>query len=160
MTLTLDLQTACPEPAPDAAELRRWLDCTLAEAGHGQDAEIAIRIMGEREMATLNRQYRQRDCSTNVLSFPTDFPAGVDLPLLGDIAICAPVVLREAREQGKPTDSHWAHMTIHGCLHLLGYDHIGMRDAARMEMLETRILAALGIPCPYTPAIQEEHVAS
>jgi probable rRNA maturation factor len=84
-----------------------------------------------------------------VLSFPAELPPGVDLPLLGDLAICAPVVLREAAEQGKPVAHHWAHLTVHGVLHLLGHDHLVDADADRMEALETRILATLGIPDPY-----------
>lgn len=160
MTLTLDVQTACPDPAPEEVELRRWLTCTLAEAGYTRDAEISLRLTDEPEMAELNRRYRQREGSTNVLSFPAQLPPELQLPLLGDIAICAPVVLREAREQDKPVHSHWAHMTVHGCLHLLGYDHIETADAERMELLETRILGALGLPCPYTPPIEEERVAS
>lgn len=160
MTLTLDVQTACPEPAPEEAELRRWLTCALAEAGHTRDTEISLRLIDDAEMAALNRQYRHRDGSTNVLSFPADLPPELNLPLLGDIAICASVVLREAREQGKPVLNHWAHMTVHGCLHLLGYDHIDAADAERMESLETRILAALGLPCPYTLPTEEERVAS
>lgn len=160
MTLILDVQSACSEPAPDEPALRRWLDCALAEAGHTKGAEIAVRIMDESEMAALNRRYRRRDGSTNVLSFPADLPPGLELPLLGDIAICAPVVLREAAEQGKPAHNHWAHMTVHGCLHLIGYDHIGMEDARQMESLETRIMLALGLPCPYTLPSQKESLAS
>ena len=160
MILMLDVQSACSEPAPDASALRRWLDCALAEAGHTKDAEIAVRIMTDGEMAALNKRYRGRDGSTNVLSFPADLPPGLDLPLLGDIAICAPVVLSEAAEQGKPAHSHWAHMTVHGCLHLLGYDHVELEDARRMESLETRIMLALGLPCPYTLPSEQENLAS
>ncbi|MEQ8662535.1 MAG: rRNA maturation RNase YbeY [Gammaproteobacteria bacterium] len=160
MSLTLDVQTACTEPAPEEAELRRWLSCALAEAGHTRDAEISLRFTNDIEMAALNSHYRHRAGSTNVLSFPADLPPGLDLPLLGDIAVCAPVVLREAREQGKPARNHWAHMTVHGCLHLLGYDHIEAADAELMEALETRILGVLGLPCPYTLPIEEEPVAS
>ena len=160
MTLTLDVQTACADPAPEEAELRSWLECALAAAGHTRDAEISLRLTDEAEMAALNSRYRQRGGPTNVLSFPSDLPAGLDLPLLGDIVICAPVVRREAREQNKPEGSHWAHLTIHGCLHLLGYDHVDAGDAERMESLETRILASLGLPCPYTLPPDKERVAS
>ena len=101
------------------------------------------------EMATLNRAYRGKEGPTNVLSFPYDLPPEAGLALLGDIVICAPVVAREAREQGKTLDAHWAHMTVHGALHLLGYDHIDEHEAAAMEALETDILARLDYPCPY-----------
>lgn len=160
MTLTLDVQTACSDPAPEESELRGWLHCALTEAGYSRDAEISLRLTDEAEMAALNSRYRQRDGATNVLSFPADLPPGLDLPLLGDIVICTPVVLREADEQGKPAHNHWAHMTVHGCLHLLGYDHIEAADAERMEALETRILHALGLPCPYTFFTAKERVAS
>ncbi|MFN2329109.1 MAG: rRNA maturation RNase YbeY [Chromatocurvus sp.] len=160
MTLTLDVQTACSDPAPEESELRRWLDCTLTEAGYTRVAEISLRLTDEAEMAALNSRYRQRDGATNVLSFPADLPPGLELPLLGDIVICAPVVLREASEQGKPALNHWAHMAVHGCLHLLGYDHIEAADAEIMEALETRILDVLGLPCPYTVTIEKERVAS
>lgn len=111
--------------------------------------EISLRIVDAIEGQLLNQQYRQRDYATNVLSFPVELPAGVKLPLLGDLVICAPVVAREAHEQGKPLRDHYAHMTIHGTLHLLGYDHENDHDAERMEALERRILAALHIRDPY-----------
>lgn len=160
MILTLDVQTACADPAPEESELRRWLECALREAGHTRDTEISLRLTDEAEMAALNHGYRQRDGATNVLSFPADLPPDLELALLGDIVICAPVVLREAREQDKPAGSHWAHMTVHGCLHLLGYDHVEVADAEIMESLETRILAALGLPCPYTSPTEKERFAS
>ena len=97
----------------------------------------------------MNRQYRGKDYATNVLSFPAELPRGVTSPLLGDLVVCAPVVAREAREQGKPPRDHYAHLTVHGVLHLLGFDHQNERDATRMETLETRVLAALGIADPY-----------
>jgi len=160
MTHTLDVQTAYSDPAPEESELRRWIDCALGEAGYTRDAEISLRLTDESEMAALNHRYRQRNGATNVLSFPADLPPGLELPLLGDIVICAPVVLREASEQGKPASSHWTHITVHGCLHLLGYDHIEAADAEIMESLETRILAALGLPCPYTFLTEKERFAS
>jgi probable rRNA maturation factor len=134
-------------PAP--ASFRRWVDAALAGARHRRAAELSIRIVGAREGRTLNRTYRDKDYATNVLSFPTELPPGVRLPLLGDIAICASVVRREATEQGKPVAHHWAHLTVHGVLHLLGYDHIEEAEAEKMEALETRILKGLGIPNPY-----------
>ncbi|NID13861.1 rRNA maturation RNase YbeY [Luteibacter yeojuensis] len=134
-------------PAP--ASFRRWVEAALKGARRRKAAELAIRIVDADEGQALNRQYRGRDYATNVLSFPTELPPGVDLPLIGDLVICAPVVTREAAEQGKKPADHWAHMTIHGTLHLLGYDHIEEAEAEAMEGLETRILAGLGIPDPY-----------
>ncbi len=134
-------------PAP--ATFRRWVEAALKGARRRKATEVAIRIVDADEGQALNRQYRGRDYATNVLSFPADFPPGVELPLIGDLVICAPVVAREAADQGKKPADHWAHMTVHGTLHLLGYDHIEDADAEAMEALETRILAGLGIPDPY-----------
>ncbi|TCV94935.1 putative rRNA maturation factor [Luteibacter rhizovicinus] len=134
-------------PAP--ASFRRWVAAALTGARRRKPAELAIRIVDIEEGQALNLQYRGRDYATNVLSFPADLPPGLNLPLIGDLVICAPVVAREAAEQGKPEAHHWAHMTIHGVLHLLGHDHIVEAEAEKMEALETRILAGLGIPDPY-----------
>ncbi|GAB2574536.1 rRNA maturation RNase YbeY [Dyella jejuensis] len=134
-------------PAP--ASFRRWVDAALAGARRRKATELAIRIVGTREGRRLNRDYRGKDYATNVLSFPAELPPGMALPLIGDLAICAPVVQREAAEQGKPARDHWAHMTVHGVLHLLGYDHLADAEAEAMETLETRILAKLGIHDPY-----------
>jgi probable rRNA maturation factor len=134
-------------PAP--ASFRRWVAAALRGARRRRPVELAIRIVDAIEGRALNRDYRGKDYATNVLSFPAELPSGVDLPLLGDLAICAPVVLREAAEQGKPVAHHWAHLTVHGVLHLLGHDHLVDADAERMEALETRIHATLGIPDPY-----------
>jgi probable rRNA maturation factor len=134
---------------PSTISFRRWVDVTLVSAKRRKQAELAIRIVGTREGRRLNRDYRDKDYATNVLSFPVELPPGVTLPLIGDLAICAPVVTREAGEQGKRARDHWAHMTVHGVLHLLGYDHIDDAEAEAMEALETRILAKLGIGDPY-----------
>jgi probable rRNA maturation factor len=134
---------------PAAASFRRWVGAALAGARHSNPAELSIRIVGSREGRALNLRYRDRDYATNVLSFPADLPPGVTSPLLGDIVIAAPVVAREAREQDKLLREHYAHLTVHGVLHLLGHDHQRVRDAARMEALEKRILASLGIADPY-----------
>jgi probable rRNA maturation factor len=134
---------------PSALSFRRWVEAALAGAKRRKPAELAIRIVGTREGRRLNRDYREKDYATNVLSFPIDLPPGVSLPLIGDLAICAPVVAREAAEQGKPSNHHWAHMTVHGVLHLLGYDHIEDAEAEAMEALEARILTKLGISDPY-----------
>ena len=101
------------------------------------------------EGRALNRHYRGKDYATNVLSFPADLPAGVKMPLLGDLVICAPVVVREAREQRKSPQAHYAHLTVHGVLHLLGWDHDDDKEAEAMEQLEREILAGLGLPDPY-----------
>ncbi|MBD8899273.1 rRNA maturation RNase YbeY [Rhodanobacter sp. DHG33] len=134
---------------PSALSFRRWANAALAGAKRRRPAELAIRIVGTREGRSLNRDYRDKDYATNVLSFAAELPPGVNLPLIGDLAICAPVVAREAKEQGKLSNHHWAHMTVHGVLHLLGYDHIEDGEAEVMEALETRILAKLGIDDPY-----------
>jgi probable rRNA maturation factor len=134
---------------PSTLSFRRWADAALAGAKRRKPAELAIRIVGTHEGRRLNRDYRAKDYATNVLSFPVELPPGVSLPLIGDLAICAPVVTREANEQGKRARDHWAHMTVHGVLHLIGYDHLDNAEAEAMEALETRILAKLGIADPY-----------
>jgi probable rRNA maturation factor len=136
-------------PAP--ASFGHWVAAALRGAGRRKPAEVAIRIVGIDEGQALNRDYRGKDYATNVLSFPAELPPGVDLPLIGDLAICAAVVAREAAEQGKKPRDHWTHLTVHGTLHLLGYDHIDDAEAEAMEALETRILAGLGIADPYAP---------
>jgi probable rRNA maturation factor len=134
---------------PSSTSFRRWVAAALRGAKFRKPAELAIRIVDTDEARTLNRDYRGKDYATNVLSFPAELPPELKLPLLGDLAICAPVVLREASEQGKPPKDHWAHLTVHGVLHLLGYDHIVEGEAEAMEALETRILSGLGIADPY-----------
>jgi probable rRNA maturation factor len=134
-------------PAPTS--FRRWVEAALRGAKRRKPAELAIRIVDTAEGRALNRDYRGKDYATNVLSFPAELPPGLVLPLIGDLAICAPVVLREAAEQAKRPRDHWAHLTIHGVLHLLGHDHIEDAEAEAMEALETRILASLGIADPY-----------
>ena len=151
MNLQVDIQSATEEPVPDEEDIRGWVQATLTAARPGADLcfEISMRLVDESEMAELNGNYRGKTGSTNVLSFPADLPPELDLGLLGDIAICAPVVRREASEQGKTERAHWAHMTVHGTLHLLGYDHIDDHEAAEMEALESSILGQLNYPCPY-----------
>lgn len=139
---------------PAAVSFRRWVAAALA--GRIREADLAIRLVDVEEGRALNRHYRGKDYATNVLSFPAELPEGlpkgVKLPLLGDLVICAPVVAREAREQGKPLNAHYAHLTVHGCLHLLGWDHEEPREAEAMEQLERDILAGLGLPDPYLDA--------
>lgn len=139
---------------PAAVSFRKWVAAALE--GRIRDADLAIRIVDEKEGRALNHHYRGKDCATNVLSFPAELPEGlpkgVKLPLLGDLVLCAPVVAREAREQRKPVNAHYAHLTVHGCLHLLGWDHEDAREAEAMELLEREILAGLGLPDPYLDA--------
>lgn len=143
----LDLQRVTSRPVPAEAEFARWV--AAAVAGRREDWELAIRLVDEAESQQLNRDYRGRDYPTNVLSFPAELPPGVTLPLLGDLVLCAPVVEREAAEQGKPVDGHWAHLTVHGVLHLLGFDHMTSAEAEAMEAEERGILARLGYSDPY-----------
>ncbi len=131
---------------PSDAQLQAWVDSV---ADVRVDSEIVIRIVDEKESADLNQRYRGKTGATNVLSFPADLPDEVDLDLLGDLVICAPVLAKEAQEQGKPLANHWAHIVIHGVLHLLGYDHIDDDDAEVMENKEIAILNALQLPNPY-----------
>lgn len=132
---------------PSSASLRKWVAAALHR--RIREADLSIRIVGEDEGRALNRHYRGKDYATNVLSFPADLPEGVKLPLLGDLVICAPVVAREAAEQRKRTIDHYAHLTVHGVLHLLGWDHEDDADAEAMEALEREILAGLGVADPY-----------
>lgn len=134
-------------PAP--ASFRRWIETALFAARHRKPVELSIRLVGAREGRALNRQYRGKDYATNVLSFPAELPRGIASPLLGDLVICTPVVAREAREQQKAPRNHYAHLAVHGVLHLLGFDHENARDARRMETLETSVLAKLGVADPY-----------
>ena len=134
---------------PAALSLRRWAAAALAGARRRAAAELTIRIVGAAEGRALNHRYRGHDHATNVLSFTAGQPPGLHLPLLGDLVICAPVVAREAREQGKLQAAHYAHLPVHGVLHLLGHDHQDAAAARRMEALETRVLAGLGISDPY-----------
>ncbi|MBA8888206.1 putative rRNA maturation factor [Dokdonella fugitiva] len=134
---------------PVLRTFERWLAAIPDLERRRGWSEINILVVGRAAGRRYNRQFRGRDYATNVLSFPYEPAPGEHSGLLGDLVICAPVVAREAREQGKDARDHFAHMTIHGVLHLLGYDHEEMGEAERMEALETRILAGLGIADPY-----------
>ncbi|MDV2858069.1 MULTISPECIES: rRNA maturation RNase YbeY [Oceanimonas] len=149
MTLWLDLQIACDEAPglPTEQDFERWL--TAALNGERDETEMTVRLVDEAESQALNRDYRGKDKPTNVLSFPFEAPPGIALPLLGDLVICRQVVEREAAEQNKPLQAHWAHMVVHGCLHLLGFDHIKDDEAEEMEAREIVILAGLGMDNPY-----------
>lgn len=143
------MQYATRRPyAPSVASLRSWAAAALASGP--RSAWLGIRVVGAAEGRRLNREYRGNDRPTNVLSFGAEpvVAAGPDR-FLGDVVICAPVVAREAREQCKALRAHWAHMVVHGVLHLIGFDHEQATDAARMEARERRILARLGFADPY-----------
>ena len=163
MTVVVDVQYAQEEypdaegDTPSPQEFERWVSAALAsrrEAG-----EMTIRVVGVSEGAALNETYRHRSGPTNVLSFPIDSSPELDVPLLGDLVICAPLVIREAGEQHKSPVAHWAHLTVHGALHLLGYDHDDPGEAEIMETLESEILADLGYPDPYAAEKQTQAVS-
>lgn len=157
MSLLLDIQN--PEEytsIPAESDLLNWAQAAWLSEG---EAGVVVRIVGEEESQTLNRDYRGKDYPTNVLSFPYDPPL---MPLeedetdyLGDLVICLPVMEREAKEQGKTRGQHWAHLLVHGLLHLQGYDHISDDEAIEMENLETEILGKLGFPDPYQLPTEE-----
>jgi probable rRNA maturation factor len=147
MTVTVDFQHACQDTTPPEAAFQRWAEAGLSAVD--EDCELSIRLVDEDESAELNRDYRGKSGPTNVLSFPFESPLELEPRLLGDLVICASVVAREASEQHKAVDDHWAHMVVHGCLHLLGYDHIEDDEAEQMEALEVEILQRLEITNPY-----------
>lgn len=149
MSIELDLQLAVEseQGLPSAGEFQRWLDKTIMP--FQKEAELTIRIVDEQESHQLNHEYRGKDKPTNVLSFPFEAPPGVEINLLGDMIICRQVVEKEAIEQSKPLNAHWAHMVVHGSLHLLGYDHIEDEEAEEMEALETEIMLEMGFEDPY-----------
>jgi probable rRNA maturation factor len=132
---------------PDPQQIQNWIDAALQD--YPNDTEIVVRIVDEQESAQLNHQYRRKEGPTNILSFPADLPEGVELNLLGDLLLCAPVIEQEALAQNKKNTDHWAHIIIHGVLHLLGYDHIEEADADIMEQKEIGILQQLNISNPY-----------
>ena len=146
--IELDLQIASEGAAPSLAQLQLW--CSKGLSPRCADSELTIRLVDDAEARELNNTWRHKDYATNVLSFPADIPDGLlDIPLLGDLVICVAVVEHEAAEQGKELAAHWAHLVIHGCLHLLGYDHIDDDEATEMEDLERKLLAELGYADPY-----------
>ena len=151
LNLALDLQVALAQSQgaelPEQAVLEQWV--TAALEGQIGEAELTIRLVENDESALLNKQYRDKQGPTNVLSFPFEAPADVPLPLLGDLIICVPLVAQEAQEQGKAVRAHWAHLVVHGVLHLRGYDHIDDNEAREMEDLERKIMAYLGFGDPY-----------
>lgn len=153
--LWLTLQIACEaDDLPPADALLLWAEAALAACEPEAQAplELTLRVVDRSESRALNRRYRAKDAATNILSFPWEPPApelaGL-VPLLGDLVVCAPLVQDEALAQGKPPEAHWAHLIVHGVLHLRGFDHVDEEDAVRMESLEVSILAGLGYPDPY-----------
>ncbi|GGP52885.1 rRNA maturation RNase YbeY [Shewanella saliphila] len=149
--LDLDLQIAIEASnLPTQAEFETWVRTAIGQTM--PEVELTIRVVDIAESQQLNSTYRGKDKPTNVLSFPFEAPPEVELPLLGDLVICAKVVEQEAAEQNKPLNAHWAHMVIHGCLHLLGYDHIIDEEADEMESLETQLVEGLGFTDPYKEA--------
>jgi len=153
--LAVDVQIACCDSGvPQQSEIHDWIRLAIRESGHalGGRSEIVVRVVDDEEIRELNRQYRQQDKATNVLSFPAGAVAGLpdsEGTVLGDIVICASVVRAEAQAQQKLLEDHWAHMLIHGTLHLLGLDHEEQAAAVEMESLEAQILARRGISDPY-----------
>jgi probable rRNA maturation factor len=156
LNLCLDIDNVSSRTVPDNELLESWVRAALES--RRADAEISLRIVDINEISALNQQYRGKDYATNVLSFPTDLPPALKLPHLGDIVICAEVVEREAVEQKKSAQAHWAHMLVHGTLHLLGYDHIDDDEALVMETLEIEILHALNFDNPYLGEEVVNHV--
>jgi probable rRNA maturation factor len=148
VSTAVDLQIACDAPdLPTEADFVRWVETVLQQ--QKSEGEICIRLVTPEESRELNHDYRGKDQPTNVLSFPFDVPPGIPVTLLGDLVICAEVVAREAEEQHKSLLDHWAHMVVHGTLHLLGFDHINDDEAEAMEALERALLARLDIADPY-----------
>jgi len=147
MTIDVEIQRESNFPSvPSNQQFEQWAAAALQDHG---EAELVIRLVDLEESRRLNAQFANRNKATNVLSFPASLPPAVHLPLLGDIVICAPLVEHEAEEQNKPIMAHWAHLTIHGILHLLGHDHQSGREAAKMEALETRLVQSFGFEDPY-----------
>ena len=159
MTIYVDVQFATEDGSvPDSQDITTWVDRAAVAAAYTEETEISVRVVDAVEMRTLNKSFRDQDKATNVLSFPAGeidgLPSDSRMPL-GDIVICAAVVKNEAVEQGKSLFDHWAHMMVHGTLHLLGFDHLKDDDAAAMESLEIQILGDHGVANPYRESPQE-----
>lgn len=150
MTLAIDIQLVSRAAGlPSTQQIRSWVNAAWRGTDAATDEEVVVRVTDEEESERLNHEFRGMRKPTNVLSFPFDPVPGIDFCHIGDLVICAPVVEREAGEQGKTAEAHWAHMVVHGMLHLQGYDHQEPGPAEQMESLETAILATLGFPPPY-----------
>ena len=172
MNVQLDVQYAVDQAdLPDEETIRAWIDMVLDMPGlewrqdgkltvdtlRDSGVQLTVRLADREESAELNSHYRHRSGPTNVLSFPYDQQVPVEPVLLGDIVICAPLVVTEAQQQSKPVMAHWAHLVIHGVLHLLGYDHESVADADIMESMEARVLQQLGLPDPYAMTANGMH---
>jgi probable rRNA maturation factor len=147
LELQIETTTVALTDLPSEAQFQTWLDAALAD--QDKEFEVVIRVVDEPESAELNQEYRGKIGATNILSFSFEIPDGLELNLLGDLVICAPLVKKEALEQHKPLEHHWAHLVIHGVLHLRGYDHADDDEAEEMEGKEIQILQQLNIPNPY-----------
>ncbi|ORT49287.1 metal-binding heat shock protein [Vibrio sp. qd031] len=149
MSINLDFQIACEESQnlPSEEQVSLWLNTATEKLD--DEFDLTVRLVDEQESHRLNFDYRGKDKPTNVLSFPFEAPPGVEINLLGDLIICKQVVEQEAKDQDKTLAAHWAHMVVHGALHLLGYDHIDDEEAIEMESLETQILQRMGFEDPY-----------
>jgi probable rRNA maturation factor len=148
MKVNVDVENVSSyEDIPDQTCFHQWVSASLSN--YKNSAEVAIRIINEDESAKLNYQFRKKNYATNILSFPADLPKSLNLSLLGDLAVCVQVVIREAIEQNKEINAHWAHIIVHGSLHLIGYDHEDDLAAKNMEALEIKILGDLNFPSPY-----------
>lgn len=145
MSVEVDVQYAAPGPPGGA--IQNWARAAIAR--ERPDGELTVRIVDEDEGRRLNERWRKGKGATDVLSFPCELPPGVPCKLLGDVVICAPVAQRKAQEQGRDDTAYWAHLVVHGTLHLLGYDHQQEDEAQRMEAREAEILGRLGFPDPY-----------
>ncbi|WP_100641796.1 rRNA maturation RNase YbeY [Alteromonas facilis] len=148
MSISVDLQVACEQDTPSIEAFEQWVESALS-ANQLDAGEVTVRLVNPEESQQLNFQFRGKDAATNVLSFPFECPPEIEMDYLGDLVICPAVVEQEAIQQEKDLNHHYAHMTIHGVLHLLGFDHIDPEQAEEMESLETRLLAKLGIDDPY-----------
>jgi len=163
MSVEVSVQYACDSPRnvtiPSDNEIRRWVGLALEKSTHrpNMNLQVTVRIVDKAEIRALNRDYRAKDMPTNVLSFPFEVPPGLPIEAmdgeLGDVVVCAQVVVEEAQQQDKPLVAHWAHMIIHGTLHLLGYDHESEAEAADMESLEIALLRKLGYADPYQDSV-------
>jgi probable rRNA maturation factor len=159
MKLDLAVQKITLSATPSTADFKKWIIQTLnIIAPEKHEAELTVRLVDDAEIAALNQRYRHKSGATNVLSFPAQLPPGIDLPILGDIVICAPLVHKEAETQKKPIQAHFTHLTVHGVLHLLGYDHENDEEATVMENLEINILNQLGLDNPYHETTGEEEI--
>ena len=159
MTAQVDIQIAVDdESVPGSDDIVIWVSRAVRAAGRREAVDVSVRVVNATEMQQLNSEFREQDKPTNVLSFPTGdiegLPSDANVPL-GDIVVCAEIVRSEAKEQGKTAEAHWAHMVVHGTLHLLGFDHESDSDAATMEGLEIKILTDNGIANPYTQSLGE-----